>query len=342
MLSAPTQAASTIDGVLVCDTTDYGWYSSCLTSCSSLNVTGTYPGGDIADGGIQLCQGQVTKAQYTVRKIQVLTNAGASCSIFEGEATFDFGAAVKDQVLLSRPLDWTSCPDGAVFDRMLITTDRMFTLAGNTTYPDGSGKIARTTSTCASDSVQALTDFSWLDTFDTGTGSFNDATLCDFRPTETWRYVARKAELSPSTTNYSSSSDYPVTFDNFKARFHNSVLGPAPYVVANGLNVTSDGYYLGGDESTSSFEYAEKLDPTDSSRVVHFYLSGGSAGLLNIFNGAPLDKSKTQTVKVAYNAGRRNGYEYGLEFVWRRVGTTATLLGFKRGGQSLTITVTQD
>jgi hypothetical protein len=338
-----------------CSDQDIGWSTEmkCLTSCGRLRVNRVYTssdeaamngnGGNLGDESVGFCTGQATTYKNTIYKIEMGNAAsGYKCTVFEGTMVVDTGNATTGEILYSGKLKNDSC-NSVIYDVLYITQDRKVEYAGFTTYPDGSGKIARTNSYCATDNLSIPANLSWLDVM-VGT-TYQDSNRCYLRQSTSWNGAWKKAASSPTTNDFTSSSNQIVEYDDWKGTLINALKGPAPYVTGNGYNIDSEGYYLEyGDDG-----YGQKLDPSNSDRLIVKIPT--SAGGVNLFNGRKLKEHKEITknknyssgfkLKISKYASKRNSEEFGLKFYFQRSGTTAKFIGTKNGDPGLYIQATQ-
>ena len=331
-----------------CRGEDIGWNTDkCLTSCGRLRVnevyesSDTFNNGNLADGSVGFCSGQATTYKNTIHKIEMGNAAsGYKCTIFEGSIPIDTGNASPGETLHSGQLKNDSC-NSVIYDVLYITQDRKVEYAGFTTYPDGSGKIARTTPYCATDNLNIPANLTWLDIMVGST--YQDSGRCYLRQTTSWNTAMKKSAASPTITDFTSSSNQIIEFDDWKGILINALV-ESPYVTEdNEYRTDSEGYYLESDG------FGQKLDPSNSDR--HILKIPTSSGDVNLFNGRKLKEHKEITknknyssgfkLKISKYASKRNSEEFGLKFYFQRSGTTAKFLGTKNGDPGLYIEAIQ-
>ena len=337
-----------------CSDQDIGWSTEmkCITSCGRLRVNGAYTssdasamngnGGNLYNGSVGFCHGQATTYKNTIHKIEIGNAAsGYKCTIFEGAMTIDTANASAGEVLYSGKLKNDSC-NSMIYDTLYLTVDRKVEYAGFTTYPDGSGKSARTTSYCAADNLSIPANLSWLDEM---VGSaYQDSNRCYIRQSTSWGTAWKKAASSPTSTDFTGSSNQIVEFDGWKGILINALDGP-PFDTSKSYNIDSEGYYLdGGDDG-----YGQKLDPSNSDRLIEKIPT--SAGGVNLFNGRKLKEHKEIKknknypsgfkLKISKYASKRNSEEFGVRFYFQRSGTTANFLGTDPADNGIYIEVSQ-
>ena len=337
-----------------CSDQDIGWSTEmkCLTSCGRLRVNRVYTssdeaamggnGGNLSDGSVGFCTGQATTYKNTIHKIEMGNAAsGYKCTIFEGTMIVDTGNASAGEILYSGKLKNDSC-NSVIYDVLYITQDRKVEYAGFTNYPDGSGKIARTTSYCATDNLSIPANLSWLDIM-VGT-TYQDSNRCYLRQDANWGIAWKKSASSPTTNDFTSSSNQIVEYDDWKGILINALDGP-PFDLTKAYNIDSEGYFLEiGDDG-----FGQKLDPSNSDRQI--LKMPTSIGSVNLFNGLKLKEHKEITknknyssgfkLKISKYASKRNSEEFGLKFYFQRSGTTAKFLGTKNGDPGLYIEAIQ-
>lgn len=334
-----------------CDSSNKNWNGAndCLSSCDDLLVTGTYTGGSLSNSSVGYCVGKATTYQITIKKIELGTASGynatgnnARCEIFEGTIVTQLGGKTTNQTLANKPLKFNRCKE-VVYDRVYLTIDRKFIFAGNTNYPDNSGKIARTTSACQTDNLSAtVTDLSWLDV--SSTSNWTDSSLCYGRQSNTWNTsVIKTIKATLSTTDYSSASNINNEYDDFKNMYLNSL---NPIVVGSNNTYTSSStprmvpsdstFYA---ECCSANFNGVKLDPNNSSNEIIVSINGSDL-ITGTGIGKTFSKKKKQSLEFNYYA-LSSTKDFGVTFFFRRNGTNAELLGAKPDSNGLFITYNQ-
>ena len=321
----------------ICDSSNKGWSSTdndtygsniCTSKCSDLKVNGTgYARGTLSDGSFGLCAGSATSSPLTIYRIDLGTTSGFSgsdkCTIFEGNITTDFAILNKGQTSGKGEFKTNSCQKGRSYDRVYFYINRIQSFAGQTVFPDNSGTIARTQSTCSSDGVTTVTDTSWLDTITAGKWTNN--ALCYGRPSNTWNSPYVKASTTDLVSNStSSSSNATITYDDFKVLY-----------LATGTT-DSDGFYR---ESGTTY-FGVKVDPADSNKNIYVIQNGA-----DFISGLPIVLENSQKKKLNlsisyYSAKRDNDTTVGVTFLFRRNGANAELAGYLPGDNGMYFTFT--
>jgi len=324
----------------ICDSSNKGWQSTdqedypnnfCTTKCSDLRVDETdYPRGDLSSNGYGFCAGSATSSSLTIYRIDLGTSSGDKCTVFEGNITTDFAKSQKGQTIGRGKFKTENCTTGISYDRFYLYINRMQSFAGQTVFPDGSGKIARTTSTCAnSDTTATVSDTSWLDTTNHTLFAADDAwttdnNLCWGKP-KGWTNSSAiiKADKLSFLTSVSNSTNALVTYDDFKVFY----VGTGT-TDSNGFRRESgsDGNYLG-----------VKVD-ADVSKNIYEIKNGGSlvSGLPIVFEN---DDKKKLGLKISYyNLKRDDNTTIGVTFLFKRNGSNAELVGFLSGENGMYFT----
>lgn len=321
----------------ICDSTNKGWRSTnnstygenvCTTKCSDLKVNGTgYPRENLSDTDFGLCAGSATSSELTIYRIDLGTSNGFSgtdkCTVFEGNITTDFAKLNKGQTGGRGAFKTDACQKGKSYDRVYFYINRIQSFAGQTVFPDNSGTIARTQSTCSSNGVTTVTDTSWLDTITAGKWTNN--TLCYGRPSNTWNspYVkASTTDLVSNSTN--TSSNATITYDDFKL-----------FYLQTGTT-DSDGFYR--ESGTDGNYFGTKVDPTDINKNIYAIKSGA-----NFISGLPIVFENSQKKKLNlsisyYSPKRDDGTTVGVTFLFRRNGANAELAGYLPGDNGMYFT----
>jgi hypothetical protein len=323
----------------ICDSTNKGWRSTnnstygenvCTTKCSDLKVNGTgYPRENLSDTGFGLCAGSATSSELTIYRIDLGTSNGFSgtdkCTVFEGNITTDFAKLNKGQTGGSGVFKTDTCQKGKSYDRVYFYINRIQSFAGQTVFPDNSGTIARTQSTCSSNGATAVTDTSWLDDTALGSGKWNSLTKCYGAPTGWTTSVYVKASATDLVSNSTStSSNATITYDDFKL-----------FYLQTGTTDT-DGFYK--ENGTDGDNFGTKVDPTDINKNIYAIKSGANfiSGLPIVFENS-LDKKLNLSISY-YSPKIDDDTTVGVTFLFRRNGANAELAGYLPGDNGMYLT----
>jgi hypothetical protein len=323
----------------ICDSTNKGWRSTnnntygenvCTTKCSDLKVDGTdYPRGDLSDPDFGLCAGSATSSELTIYRIDLGTSNGFSgadkCTVFEGNITTDFAKLNKGQTGGTGVFKTDACQKGKSYDRVYFYINRIQSFAGQTVFPDNSGTIARTQSTCSSNGATTVTDTSWLDDTALGSGKWNSLTKCYGAPTGWTTSVYVKASATDLVSNSTStSSNATITYDDFKL-----------FYLQTGTTDT-DGFYK--ENGTDGDNFGTKVDPTDINKNIYAIKSGANfiSGLPIVFENS-LDKKLNLSISY-YSPKIDDDTTVGVTFLFRRNGANAELAGYLPGDNGMYLT----
>ena len=315
--------ANSQSSMSICDSTNKGWYSTnnntygsntCTTKCSDLKVNGTgYARGTLSDTEFGLCAGSSTSSPLTIYRIDLGTSNGFSgtdkCTVFEGNITTDFVRLNKGQTGGRGVFKTDACQKGKSYDRVYFYINRIQSFAGQTVFPDNSGTIARTQSTCSSNGVTTVTDTSWLDTITAGKWTNN--ALCYGRPSNTWSSPYVKASTTDLLTNSTNtSSNATITYDDFKVLY------------LSNNTADSEGFYRENDY------FGVKVDSADSSKNIYAIKNGADfiSGLPIVFENS--QKKKLNLSISYYSPKRDDDTTVGVTFLFRRNGANAELAGY--------------
>jgi hypothetical protein len=317
-----------------CTGTELGWNSqpnNCIATCGDMNVGTTYTnlGGQVRTlsvGGVGRCVGQATKFQVTFRKLELGTSdgwGGYRCTVLDEAVTVDLVSKSKGGTFASLKTDFKKCKP-FVYDRLYLTMDRKFLLAGNTTYPDDSRAVVRTTATpsCLTDSLSETSDALMTNlAYQDETTTNGPGTACYVRPSNTWSNVFKKADTTilPNTTSYA--TDKTIEFDDYKGYFLVTLDGP-PFTSTSAVRtVTKDPTFRAefGDDGLLN---GQKIDLTNPTRQILVFIQNSDTLSGNAV-GKRLEKNKTQTITLSLFSNQQQK-EYGIDFLFKRLANTGT------------------
>jgi hypothetical protein len=285
---------------------------TCVSTCTDI---ASYAPAQLSSGSSGFCVGDATQSKFTLYEVKlgVSAQAEATCNLWSGNFLVDKAQyASGQQVEVGGAFGY--CSPGT-YDVVYVTTSRNETFAGSATFPDGSGKIAKTTSTFSSDSDSYDDVTTWLET----STSHSDNDLSYVRPTSGWNSAFKKLSSVPSDTDLSSSSAAEMTFDWAKMQVINKVTG--------GLS----GWYC----EDGATDVCERINSAG-------YLEGR---YLNTVDGVYFPSGGlvvTDTIQPNWNLsyfGLNTSTERGLRFLWHHDGTSLKYLGANPGESGLEITI---
>ena len=276
--------------------------SSCTSTCSTIADDPSIVS-NMTSGTYGICMGRATVKNTTVKKIALgKTEIGneSECVIWSGDdMVLDFvgGAGLTS----ATPPSVANCTKGIQYDALYITLGRFDENAGEAVFPDGSGKIVRTTSTYASKDTANPVDVddlsSWRDL------ASADSDLAYGIPnTSSPAWIYKKLSSSYSSTDMTSSSNETMIWDNLKANYStytNSAGRPGfmCYQRPDGTNLdTNDCVRDNGDDTWTT------IVPSGAVSGLPLTLNEGDAVL------------DFEYVKLKSNRG--SGVYQGTQFLW--------------------------
>ena len=327
-----TKSGNAQERISFCST----YNGSCKFSCGDFTADNIIT--SVTSGNTGTCVGRATKYQITIRKLELGTSSGynatgknARCEIFSGTLITDIGFASPGQVLSNKPLKFNKCKE-VVYDRIYVTWDRKFIFAANASFPTF---VARTTSSCASDSLNlSVTAFGWFDSNKNNSGT-NCYVRSTSQPNSSDVFIKTKVSSLGVAADYSSmTSNVDNDYDDFKSVFLDAVGGDTS-ATANFLEKDSTFYDPGG---LDGYE-GEKIDSTDSSREIMVLIKGSDVITGNGF-GAKFDKAKQHSLVINYYAGNQTK-GFGARFLFVNDGGTIKIMGARPDDNGMYITYNQ-
>jgi len=291
----------------------HGQYEDeCISTCTAIaNV----PAAQLPIGSDGFCAGDASESIFTLYEVKLgqIGQENATCNLWSGNFIVDKARYSAGQVVQPQGT-FSYCKPG-LYDVVFIVVSRMETFAGSATFPDGSGKIARTTARFSSD-VGTYTDLStWLET---STGHSNN-NLPYVRPAIGWNNVYKKLAETPSDQDLSGTNPATMYFDWAK----NLVLHP--------VSTLLPGWYC---EDNAS-EFCERIlgdgriEMRATMNVDGFFFPAGGLRV-------------TERLQPSWNIsyfGLNPVAERGLRFLWRNDGGTMKYLGANPGESGIEVTV---
>lgn len=188
--------------------------NSCISTCAALAAQQLSADSLLSRGSYGFCEGVATAKVVKIYKIELgrtALNDPNRCTVWEGEMTINIGGLGGRTQGSSRPIDLRNCPKGVTYDAYFITVGRSEYLTGHSVFPDGSGKIVRTTSTYAGSDLNSNSNF-----LDNG---FTDPAKYYMRPGTGWAAAFKKLGFAPSNDDLSSASSVEMEWDEIKSSY---------------------------------------------------------------------------------------------------------------------------
>ena len=331
-----------------CSSGELGWSKdSCISGCSELTVDGDYGSNSLNDGNVGFCYGQATVYKFTLKKIQlgVYSNTSEKCTIFEGNVIIDAGTASPGTIISGGVPDFASCKDGVIYDTIYLTTSRIIDYAANTYYPDSSGSVARTSSYCATATLNDATagNLSWLDVM--SAGNYSDSSKCHVRESVTWNTHYQKAAINPTTVDFSSTSNVTKQWDEWKSIYLNSFSDTVSgdFSDPSSAQVDSEGYYKEYDTDSGGFSGSVASFVPDYQGDTIIQKLTTDSGIVDIFGGYAFDSASPHEIQISIFAKNRNqsDKEYGALFYFLRDGSTAEFIGTNPSNSGIYLSIIQ-
>jgi len=188
--------------------------SGCTSTCAAIAAAGSFT---MDNDSYANCEGKPTKKGFDIRKIELgKTEIGneSRCAIWEGDDLKLDVAATNGDFSSKYPITLNKCVVGTTYDALYITQSKYEETAGESVFPDGSGKKMRTTSTFGSKDTghdNALgTVVNWLDS------GFTDANKYYTYPPGWSGWAYKKLGASVSSTDLSPASNETMYWDEYK------------------------------------------------------------------------------------------------------------------------------
>jgi len=288
--------------------------SGCTSTCSAIAAATTASGSfDMANNSDGVCMGRATVKTLPIKKIELgRTEIGneSRCQIWKGDdITID---EVSGLGLNSKyPITLSECTIGAAYDALYFTFGRYEDLAGEAVFPDGTGRMVRTTSVFSTkDSVHTdlLNLASWRDL---ASADITKAYTIPNTGSPAW--IHKKISSSPSEGDLTSSSNITMHMDRTKLNY------------STYTNTTArPGYVCFQNPDLSGLDTNDCVANNNDGTYVTIMPSEYVTGL-------PLTlKEGDETLNIEYTTlktDRGNNEHHGVRFLWRMDGSTLKYVG---------------
>lgn len=188
--------------------------NSCISTCAALAAQQLSADSLLSRGSYGFCEGVATSKIVKIYKIELgraALNDPNRCTVWEGEMTINIGGSGGRSQGSSKPIDIRRCPRGISYDAYYITVGGLEYLTGYSVFPDGSGKMVKTTSTYAGSDPHPSATF-----LDTG---FSDPSKYYMRPGSGWSAAFKKLGLVASSDDLSSANAVEMEWDEIKSSY---------------------------------------------------------------------------------------------------------------------------
>lgn len=301
-----------------CSTQQMTKQDGCISTCDAIAAAGGYTLSDFPQNEYRACEGKTTTKQYKVYKIELgklEVGNESRCTIWEGDdILINDSSTVGTSIHSKYPINLDSCTKGVEYNAFYVTTESFEQFASESVFPDGSGKVVRTTSTYSGkdtgnnrDSVAV-----WRDT------NLSDTTKYYTKPsTSGVGDVYKKLGESSSSVDLSTQSNQLMQWDLLKEAD----------TWQDDTSVRSNFVCSTGDSNDCHQEYSNQTDRY----TIIMYTSGDVVG----FPLTLKESDKTLNIEWSRFASVRGANQYsGTEFLWYNNSGTLEYVGVRTSGES--------
>lgn len=285
----------------------------CISTCSAVAVV---PAAQLSPGISGFCVGEAEVSRFTLVEIRLgqSNSSEPTCNLWSGNFQFDKARFASGQEI-SAGGSFNICQPGT-YDVVYVKQLRHETVAGKATFPDGSNKVARTTSSFASNVISNTDITTWLES----STSHSNNSLPYVRPTLGWNVAYKKLSSTPSDTDLNSSSSEEMIFD------WSTVFG-----------TNNPGPLAGWTCESNATNVCERL--VDSTYVEGRYVMNSSTSdFVSPTGGIVVTEIKQPNWNLSY-FGLNSSVERGLRFLWHNDAGTVKYLGVNAGESGLQINI---
>ena len=297
-----------------CSSPTMSHQSGCVSTCAAIADAGSYV---LSSGSYGFCEGDITKSTIYIYKVELGSKTDVSessrCTIWEdNDLSVEFTSKTGN-MSSDNPTTLKNCTVGTTYDALYLTMGRHEKIAGDSVFPDGTGKIVRTTSV-----------FSGKDTGHTNLTSLNtwrdigsaDSTLQYVIPDAgSSGKVFKKIVATPSNDDLSSSSNIEMFYDTFKTT-HSS----------HTFRYSDTNFYCEeAKTSADDKDYCVSSIDGDDSKYIQVYS-------MAVATGFPITlKEGDETLDITYTGSVTGDQDEGIEFMWYNDGGTLKYVGARFG-----------
>ena len=297
-----------------CSSPTMAHQSGCVSTCSAIADAGSYT---LSSGSYGFCEGDITKSTIYIYKVELGSNTDVSeasrCVIWEDDNLSVEFTSKTGNMSSDNPTTLKTCVAGNTYSALYLTMGRHEKIAGESVFPDGSGKKVRTTSVFSGkDSGHAnLTDLStWRDI------GFGDSTLQYTIPDAgSPGKVFKKIVSTPSNDDLGSSSNIEMFYDTFKAT----------HSTHKYQYLDTSFYCEEAKTPADDKDYCVSLVDNDDSKYIQVYSMAVATGL-------PITlREGDETLDITYTGSITGDQDEGIEFMWYNDGGTLKYVGVRFG-----------
>ena len=186
---------------------------SCITTCKAV---ASRPSSQLGANQSGFCIGQASKNMITVFEVALGRESSGNepiCKIWDGPVVVDRGGKMVGQSnQAGNKNSLSSCPSG-IYDVVFVTVSRYEEFSGSTVFPDGSGKVVKTTGIFSNDNASVDGGINaWLET----STNHSDNSKGYVRPSSSWNNVYNKLAAAPSSVDLATGSEVTMKHDWWK------------------------------------------------------------------------------------------------------------------------------
>lgn len=186
--------------------------SGCISTCAAMAAqqNGTNP---LPIGQYGWCEGVATSKWARLLKIELGKTAigdSTRCTVWQGDMVVNVGGSIPKTLKSSGfASNLSGCVKGVAYDAWFITVSSSEYVTGYAVFPDGSGKVARTTSTyAAKDNLNPVDPITaWRDS------GFSDPNKFYTLPSGLSGWAVKKLGITASESDLNSSSSIEMEWD---------------------------------------------------------------------------------------------------------------------------------
>ena len=194
-----------------------GGNTNCTSTCAAIAASGNFA---LANGVYGTCMGRATTRLVQVQAIdwgrEEIGNE-SRCQIWTGD-DMELDTVSGIGFTSKYPISLSACTPGTTYDTFYVTISRYEQIAGEAPFPDGSGKIVRTTNLYAAKDLAHAAD-------PVNLGNWRDIASADnTKPygipnalSPGW--INKKLSATPSNTDLTASSNALMWWDGLKASY---------------------------------------------------------------------------------------------------------------------------
>jgi hypothetical protein len=284
----------------------------CISTCTAV---GQEPNAQLSVGSSGFCVGSAKTSRFTLLSVRLgqSNSSEPSCDLWSGNLVVDKGIFSSGEQI-SAGGTFNSCKPG-IYDVVYLKKRREEIISGEATFPDGSGKVARTTNIFGSTLPSSIDPQNFLET----STSHSNNSLPYVRPSVGWNLSFIKLSQTPSDVDLNPAPSYEMIYD-WATSFSTGIPGPlAGYECENNAsNICA--------RVVDNMHHEERIVMNSASSDFLFAPDGGLV----------VTDAMQPSWSLSYFA-LNNGAERGLRFLWHNDAGVVKYLGVNAGDPGLQI-----